>query len=291
MAQQIFNRTIQIDGIDIIYREAGDPKHPALLLLHGFPRSSTMFKNLMTALGDRYHLVAPDYPGFGFSAFPDKAVFEYTFSNLSAIINAFTDAIGLHRFTIYLHDYGCPIGLRLSVAHPEKIAGIIVQNGNAYAEGIGPQWDETIDYWKNPSPAKKKKVYAFLSEEGTRDQYTSGLPEALWNRVSPELWVLDWERLSRPGNLAMQYELNCDYQHNFPLFPVFQAYFREQQPPALVIWGKHDPYFSVAEAHCYQRDLPAAQVHLIEGSHMVLETNFEEVLRLVEGFLGRRKKD
>ncbi|MCS3801631.1 alpha/beta fold hydrolase [Niastella sp. OAS944] len=284
MSRQILNKTINIDGIDIFYREAGKSNNPSILLLHGFPTSSVMFRNLMIALSHKFHLVAPDYPGFGFSAFPNKENFEYTFGNISTYINKFTDAINLRSFTIYLHDYGAPIGLQLCVKHPEKIAGIIVQNGNAYDEGIGPQWDEIKDYWQNPTPEKKAKVYAFLSEEGTKSQYYAGVPEKLLSTVSPETWMLDWALMKRPGNLDMQYELNCDFTNHFTMFPAYQAYFRTHQPPALIIWGKYDPYFSVAEAHCYKRDLPNARVYILEGSHMLLETNFDEVIELISTF-------
>lgn len=290
MTRQIFNRYINVDGIDIFYREAGNSNNPSLLLLHGFPASSVMFKNLMIALSDRFHLVAPDYPGFGFSAFPDSAAFEYSFRNISAYINKFTDAIHLSSFTIYLHDYGCPIGLRICVSNPGKMERMIVQNGNAYDEGIGPQWDETKDYWQNPTPEKKAKVAGFLSEEGVRMQYTAGLPEELLPAVSPESWMLDWELMKRPGNIDMQFELNCDYKTNIDMFPVFQEYFRTYQPPVLVMWGKYDVFFNVEEAYCYKRDLPDAQVHIIEGGHMLLETNFDEVLGLMNGFLNRGKR-
>jgi pimeloyl-ACP methyl ester carboxylesterase len=283
--RQIFNRTITVDGIDIFYREAGDKANPSLLLLHGFPASSVMFKNLMIALSDRFYLIAPDYPGFGFSSFPDKNRFEYSFKNISAYIKRFTEEIQLRSFTIYLHDYGCPIGLRLCVNHPEKIERIIVQNGNSYEEGLGPQWDETRDYWQNPTEEKKEKVAAFLSEEGVKMQYTGGLPEELLQNVSPELWMLDWELMRRPGNIDMQFELNCDYKTNIDMFPKFQEYFRTHQHPALIIWGKYDIFFSVEEAYCYKRDLPNAQVHIIDGGHMALETNFDEVVRLIENFL------
>lgn len=198
MGRQIFNRTVSINGIDLFYREAGEKTNPSILLLHGFPTSSVMFKNLMTALSSRYHLIAPDYPGFGFSSFPDKKSFKYSFDNIASHINAFTEEIGLRSFTIYLHDYGCPIGLRICMKHPEKIEGIIVQNGNAYEEGIGAQWNETKDYWNHPTPEKKKKVSAFLSENGIKSQYTSGLLEKHLNRISPELWMLDWELMQRP---------------------------------------------------------------------------------------------
>lgn len=285
MSRQILNKKIRVDGIEIFYREAGNRNNPSLLLLHGFPTSSVMFKNLMIALSDKFHLVAPDYPGFGFSAFPNKDQFKYTFSNISAYINRFTDAINLQSFTIYLHDYGAPIGLPICVNHPEKIEGLIVQNGNAYDEGIGPQWNEIKDYWQNPTAEKKAKVYAFLSEEGTKEQYTAGVPKELLARVSPELWMLDWDRMKRPGNLEMQYELNCDFPNHFKMFPTYQQYFRDHQPPALIIWGKHDPYFSLPEAYCYKRDLPNTQEHIIEGSHMVLETNFDEVVELISTFI------
>lgn len=285
MARQILNKSIKVDGIDIFYREAGDRKNPSLLLLHGFPTSSVMFKNLMIALSDRFYLVAPDYPGFGFSAFPDRDLFEYSFKNISAYIDKFTDAIDLKFFTIYLHDYGCPIGLRLCINHPEKIEKIIVQNGNAYDEGIGPQWDEYIDYWQNPTPEKKAKVTGFLSEEGIKMQYIAGLPEELLPTVSPELWILDWDLMKRPGNIDMQFELNCDYKNNIEMFPAFQDYFRTHQPPALIIWGKYDVFFGVEEAYCYKRDLPNAQTHVIDGGHWALETNFDEVLNLINNFL------
>lgn len=280
------NKTISVDGVDIFYREAGNPKNRSLLLLHGFPTSSVMFKNLMTALSDKFHFIAPDYPGFGFSAFPDKNSFTYTFENISACINRFTELINLESFTIYLHDYSAPVGLPLCVNHPEKIEGLIVVNGNAYMEGIVPQWDEVRDYWEHPTAEKKKRVYAFLSEDGVKNQYTAGVPAELLNRVSPETWMTDWERMRRPGNIDMQYELNCDYKTHIDMFPVFQDYFRSHQPPALVIWGKYDPYFNVNEAPCYKRDLPKAKIHIIEGSHDPLETNFDEVSGLIQNFMS-----
>jgi pimeloyl-ACP methyl ester carboxylesterase len=283
--RQIYNRNIKVDGVTIFYREAGDKNTPSLLLLHGFPTSSIMFKNLMVVLSERYYLVAPDYPGFGFSDFPDAMSFEYSFENIAAYINKFTDAINLKSFAIYLHDYGCPIGLRLCVNNPEKIQKLIIQNGNAYMEGLGPQWDETRDYWEHPTEEKKKKVSGFLSKEGTKTQYTSGLSDELLSRVSPESWRIDWERMSRPGNVDIQFTLNSSYKTNLEMYPVFQEYFRRHQPPALVIWGKYDVFFDVAEASCYKRDLPHAEVHILDGGHMALETNFDEVLSLVSNFM------
>jgi len=282
----LFNRKIAANGWEIFYREAGDRNKRAVLLLHGFPTSSVMFKTLMTALFDDFYLVAPDYPGFGFSAFPSKDDFKYSFPIIAGYMYAFTEAIGLERFSIFLNDYGCPIGLRVCVEHPEKIERMIVMNGNAYEEGAGPQWDEILDYWYHPTPEKKAKVYAFLSEEGTKAQYAAGLPDDLLPRVAPETWKLGWQLMLRPGNLEMQYILNCDYLDNMLLFPVFQLYFRTFQPPALIIWGRYDPYFNVEEAHCYQRDIPHAEVHILDGSHMLLETHYDEVLPLMREFLN-----
>src|SRR5688572_15734525 len=222
MSRQIFNKTITVDGVDIFYREAGDRKNPSLLLLHGFPTSSVMFKNLMVTLADKFHLIAPDYPGFGFSAFPDKNNLEYSFKNVSAYVNRFTEEIDVKSFTIYLHEYHCANGVRICVNHPEKIEGIIGQNGNADLQGIEPVWDEIRDYWEHPTEEKKKKVYAFLSEEGTKSQYYAGLPEEFFTHVSPETWILDWERMSRPGNLEMQFEMNCTYKSNIKCFRPFR---------------------------------------------------------------------
>lgn len=285
MDRHILSKTISINGIDIFYREAGNKKNPCLLLLHGFPSSSAMFKPIMLLLCDRFYLVAPDYPGFGFSGFPDQGEFKYSFENIANLIGTFAETIDLRSFTVYLHDYGSPIGLRLCIRNPEKIKGIIVQNGNAYMEGIGPQWDETRDYWENPTEEKKKKVSAFLSEDGTKMQYTAGVPEHLLSRLSPDAWTLDWQRMCREGNIEMQFELNCDFKSNMEMYPAFQSYFRENQPPALIIWGKHDAFFNVDEAFCYQRDLPSAQVHILECGHKALETNLDEIAKLIVDFM------
>lgn len=285
MDRQIYHKTVEVDGVNIFYREAGEPKKPSLLLLHGFPTSSLMFKNLMVALSDKYHLIAPDYPAFGFSDVPSIESFEYSFSNIAAYIDKFTEAVKLKSFTIYLHDYGSYIGARICLKHPDRIEAIIVQNGNNYLEGHGPQWEESKEYWKNPAEQKKQKVYSFLSREGTKQQYFAGVPKRLHQNISPENWLIDWERLSRPGNLHIQYMLNITYPTNFELFPDFQQYLRKHQPPALIIWGKHDVYFDVAEAYCYKKDLPNAKTHILDGGHMALETNFAEVLSLIEKFM------
>ena len=288
MDRQIYNKTIKIDGVNIFYREAGDRKNPTILLLHGFPTSSLMFKNLMTVLSKDFHLVAPDYPGFGFSDFPSIKDFNYSFENIALYIDKFTKAIKLKSFTIYLHDYGSYIGMRICLKNPDKIEAIIVQNGNNYEEGLGPQWDKIKEYWKNPTKEKKNKVYGFLSKEGTKEQYYAGVPKKLHQNISPESWIIDWERLSRPRNLNMQFKLNCTYPTNFEMFPAFQEYFRNYQPPALIIWGKHDVYFNVAEAHCYKRDLPKAKIQILDGGHMALETNFGEVCDLISSFISSK---
>ncbi|PRD54643.1 alpha/beta fold hydrolase [Sphingobacterium gobiense] len=288
MKRQIVNKTVYVNGVAIFYREAGDPKNPTVLLLHGFPTSSLMFKNLMTALSDKFHFIAPDYPGFGFSDFPSVKEFDYSFENIALYINEFTEVIMLESFSIYFHDYGSYIGMRLCLKNPNKIDSIIVQNGNNYFEGHGPNWNETKAYWENPTEEKKKKVYAFLSAEGTKEQYFAGVPENLKQNISPESWIIDWERLNRPQNLDMQFKLNCTYPTNFELFSAIQEYFRKYQPPALIIWGKYDVYFDVAEANCYKRDLEQAEVHILEGGHMLLETNFDEVVELIDNFFTKR---
>lgn len=284
MNRQISNKKVKVKEIDIFYREAGDRENPSILLLHGFPTSSLMFKNLMTALSDKFHLIAPDYPGFGFSDFPSVKVFEYSFENIALYIDGFTKAIKLKSYSVYFHDYGSYIGMRLCLKNPDKIEKIIVQNGNNYIEGHGPLWKESKDYWEHPTIEKKKKVYSFLSEEGTKEQYYAGVPKKLHKNISPESWIIDWERMRRPGNLHMQFKLNCTYPSNFELFPAVQQYFRKFQPPALIIWGKYDVYFDVAEARCYKRDLPEAATHILKGGHMLLETNFDEVVALIKEF-------
>lgn len=286
----ILHKTIEVEGTEIFYRVAGNPENPAVLLLHGFPSSSVMFKGLMQSLCDKYYLIAPDYPGFGFSAFPDPESFDYTFANFANCIAAFTDKLQLKHFGIYLHDYGCPIGLRVCLKMPGRITGLIIQNGNAYEEGLGPQWDETRDYWANPTPEKEKKIMAFLSEDGTRDQYLAGLPDEMKERIAPELYTLDWDIMSKPGRVAMQLALNTDYQYNVTMYTEFQRYFKEHQPQAIIIWGRHDPFFEIDEVYCYKRDLPDATVHVLEGGHMALETNFEEVKLLVSAFLEKLHK-
>ncbi|WP_294823011.1 alpha/beta hydrolase [uncultured Flavobacterium sp.] len=279
------HQTAKILGTEIFYRVAGHPGNPAVLLLHGFPSSSAMFKSLMLSLSDRFYLIAPDYPGFGFSAFPGRKEFEYTFANIARHIDGLINQLVINHFAVYLHDYGCPIGLRICLMNPKRIMGLIVQNGNAYEEGLGPQWDETRDYWADPTPEKAKKAAAFLTEKGTKDQYVSGLPQDMQAAIAPELYILDWHIMSQPGRVAMQLALNTDYQDNIKMYPQFHNYFKTYQPPALILWGRYDPFFDIQEAYCYERDLKNSSLHILEGGHMALETNFHAVSDLMGAFL------
>jgi pimeloyl-ACP methyl ester carboxylesterase len=285
---KVHHRTVVVDGLDIFYREAGSPSAPGLLLLHGFPSSSFMFRHLLPALGDRYRVVAPDYPGFGYSAFPNADRFDYSFANYARVVDGFTRAVGLDRYVLYLHDYGCPIGLRLALLHPNRVTGLIVQDGNAYEEGLGPPWDTAKAYWRDPTPENRARLPEWLNAEGTREQYTAGLPAEQLELLAPDTWTLDWMLMSRPGNVEMQFALFRDYQTNVDLYPEFQEFFRKHQPPALVIWGKHDAYFDVAEADCYRRDLPDAELHVLDAGHKALETHGAEITALIREFLARR---
>jgi pimeloyl-ACP methyl ester carboxylesterase len=285
---KVHHQTIPVNGLDIFYREAGSRKAPGLLLLHGFPSSSFMFRHLLPALADRYRVVAPDYPGFGYSSFPSSDQFDYSFENYARVLDLFTQAAGLDRYVLYLHDYGCPIGLRLALLHPDRVTGVIVQDGNAYDEGLGPSWDTAKAYWREPTPENRKRLPEWLNAEGTREQYTAGIPDELIPLCAPDTWTLDWMLMSRPGNVEVQFELFTDYQTNVQLYPRFQEFFRNYRPPALVIWGKHDVYFDVAEAECYKRDLPEAEIHVLGAGHKALETHGEEITQLIRDFLARK---
>jgi pimeloyl-ACP methyl ester carboxylesterase len=284
-AERTRYKNVQVDGVKLFYREAGSPDAPALLLLHGFPTSSHMFRNLIPALADRYHVVAPDYPGFGYSDFPDRRQFPYGFAAYAEIIDKFTQAIGLRRYALYIQDYGAPVGLRLALRAPQRVTGLIVQNGNAYEEGLSEAWDPIKDYWQEPTPAHRDKMRAFLTLDGTRTQYTAGLADAQVALVSPDTWMLDWSLLARPGNIDLQLDLFGDYQTNVALYPNFQAFFREHRPPALIVWGKADPFFTVAGAQAYRRDLPNAELHLLDAGHFALETHGPEIVAYIRRFL------
>lgn len=285
-ASAVRHRTETIDGLDVSYREAGDPGAPALVLLHGFPSSSHMFRHLLGELADEYHLVAPDHIGFGRSAMPPVHEFDYSFDRLAQVTAALLDRIGLTRFALYLHDYGAPIGLRIAAGNPERVTALITQSGNAYREGFTPFWEPLFAHAQDRT-AHEPAVRALLEPEATRWQYVHGVPEDRLDRVAPEAWLLDQMGLDRPGNKEIQLQLFWDYQFNLDAYPAFQEYFRAWRPPTLVTWGRGDEIFGPAGAEAFARDLPDAEIHLLDAGHFALETHGPEIANLVRGFLGR----
>jgi pimeloyl-ACP methyl ester carboxylesterase len=280
-------KKINIDGLDIFYREAGTRKvSPTILLLHGFPTSSHMFRNLISRLMDQFHLVAPDYPGFGSSSMPAVDKFDYTFDHLAEIVDEFTQKIGLQKYSLYVQDYGAPIGYRLAVKHPDRIEGLIVQNGNAYEEGLGDFWDPLRAYWSDPSEKNKEALKKFLTIEATQWQYTHGVRNI--NTISPDNWLLDQSLLDRPGNQEIQLKLFYDYGSNPPLYPKWQEYFIKYQPPTLVVWGKNDLIFVKEGALPYQRDLKDMDIHLLNTGHFALEEESELIANLISHFFNNR---
>jgi pimeloyl-ACP methyl ester carboxylesterase len=284
---RVRHRFVEIDGVRVFYREAGPAGAPTLLLLHGFPSSSHMFRHLLPALADRWHLVAPDYPGFGASDFPERASFDYGFAGYAQLIERFAQALRLDRYALYLQDYGAPIGLRLALRTPERVSALIVQNGNAYEEGLSREWAPLQAYWQEPSAARREQLRGWLGADGIRAQYTAGLNPAQIELLSPELWTLDAALMSRAGNIELQLDLFGDYRSNLALYPQFQAFLRERQPPTLIAWGERDPFFTVAGARAFLRDVPSAELHLLDASHFALETKGPEIAALMRDFLGR----
>jgi pimeloyl-ACP methyl ester carboxylesterase len=275
---------VEADGIQIFYRAAGDPAAPVLLLLHGFPTSSFMFRDLIPRLADCYSVIAPDLPGFGFTEVPEKRKYTYSFEALAGTVQAFTDALGLTQYAIYVFDYGAPTGFRLAMRHPERVTGIISQNGNAYEEGLGDAWGPIRTYWSAPTAENREGIRQnILSLEGTRWQYTHGVanPEG----VPPESYTLDAALLERPGNKEIQLDLFLDYASNVKLYPKFQEYLRNSKPPLLAIWGKNDPFFIPAGAEAYRKDLPNAQVQFLDTGHFATETHSVEIAAAIKGFL------
>lgn len=275
-----------VEGNRIFYREAGPKTAPTILLLHGFPTSSHMFRNLMPALADRYHVIAPDLPGFGFSDAPDRNGFSYTFEHLANVIGSFTESIGLERYSIYVFDYGAPVGLRLALAHPERITAIISQNGNAYEEGLSQGWNPIQKYWQEPTAGNRAALRAFLTPEATRWQYVHGVQDE--TLIAPEAWELDSALLARPGNDEIQLDLFLDYASNVALYPKFQEYFRSNRPPLLAVWGKNDPFFLPEGADAFKRDNPDAEVHFYDTGHFALETHTAEIATAIRDFLDRK---
>lgn len=277
---------IKVDGRELFYREAGFKTAPTVLLLHGFPTSSHMFRNLIPTLADHYHVIAPDLPGFGFSESPDRKEFRYTFENLTKVITKFTEAIGLERYAIYVFNYGAPVGLRLALAHPERVTAIISQNGNAYEEGLSQGWNPIQKYWKEPTEVNRAALRDFLKPEATKWQYTHGVQDE--TLIAPETYQLDSALLSRPGNDEIQLDLFLDYASNVALYPKFQEYFRTRRPPILAVWGNTDPFFVPAGAEAFRRDNPGAEVKFFDTGHFALETHHEEIAAAILDFLGRK---
>ena len=275
-----------VDDSRIFYREAGNKNAPAVLLLHGFPTSSHMFRNLIPALAHDYRVIAPDLPGFGFSESPTRTVLRYTFENIARTIGQFIEKIELKNFAIYVFDYGAPVGLRLALAHPERITAIISQNGNAYEEGLSEGWNPIQKYWKQPTAENRAALREFLRPDATRWQYVHGVSDE--SLVAPEAYNLDSALLGRPGNDEIQLDLFLDYASNVALYPKFQEYFRINKPPLLAVWGKNDPFFLPPGAQAFKRDNPNAEVHFFDTGHFALETHGDEIGSVIRGFLARK---
>jgi pimeloyl-ACP methyl ester carboxylesterase len=276
-------RAAEVHGLKISYREAGPTDAPTLLLMHGFPTAGHMFRDLIPLLDDRFHLVAPDLPGFGQSDMPSRQTFKYTFENLAETIDHFIDNIGLKRFAIYIFDYGAPVGLRIALKHPDRITAIVSQNGNAYVEGLSEGWNPIRKYWEDPSQANRDALRGFLKPEITVMQYTHGVSDA--TMVSPDGYSLDNFYLARPGADEPQLDLFGDYKSNVALYPAFQKYFRDHKPPLLAVWGKNDPFFLPAGAEAFKRDIPGAVVRFFDTGHFALETHASEIAAVIRDFL------
>jgi pimeloyl-ACP methyl ester carboxylesterase len=276
---------VDVDGLNVFYRESGPVDAPALLLLHGFPTSSHMFRELIPALSDRFRLVAPDLPGFGQTEMPPRDKFAYTFENIARVIARFVDVVGLGHFAIYVFDYGAPTGFRLAVAHPDRVTAIISQNGNAYEEGLSDGWKPMRNYWQEPSQANRDALRPFLSPETTLWQYTQGVRDV--SLVSPDGYSLDNFYLSRPDAAEVQLDLLRDYKTNVALYPVFQAYFRSRKPPLLAIWGKNDPFFLPPGAEAFKRDIPNAEVRFVDSGHFAIATHCDEIAKAIREFLTK----
>ncbi len=284
---RVYHKTVKVGGLDIFYRDAGPKDAPVVLLLHGFPTSSQMFRNLIPKLADKYRVIAPDYPGSGHSSMPPRDQFAYTFDNLAKVTDEFTEKLGLTSYALYVQDYGAPVGYRLAVKHPERVTAIVVQNGNAYDEGLDNDfWKPIKAYWKDPKSQEKRDALRFaLKYDATKWQYTHGVKDP--ELVSPDGPAHDQFLLDRKGNDEIQLDLLLDYGSNPPLYPKWQEYFRTHQPPVLIAWGKNDQIFPAAGAAPYQRDLKTLHYHLLDAGHFALETNGDEIAGLMREFLGK----
>ena len=288
-AATVHYRTISIDGVNVFYREAGPADAPTVVLLHGFPSSSNMFRNLIPALADRYRVIAPDYPGFGHSDMPDRASFRYSFAHFADITDTLLTRLGADRYALYVMDYGAPVGYRLALKHPERVTALVIQNGNAYEEGLKEFWKPIKAYWASGQPAQREALREGTTLAATRSQYLGGVADQ--SRVDPSAWLHDQALLDRPGNVEIQLDLFYDYRTNLELYPQFQKFFRERQPPTLIVWGKNDVIFPAEGARAYRKDLPRAELHLLETGHFALETHVELIADLIHRFLARERRD
>jgi pimeloyl-ACP methyl ester carboxylesterase len=278
-------RTIEVDGLSIFYREAGRPDAPAILLLHGFPSSSRMYEPLFSRLSSQYHLIAPDYPGFGHSDAPAAKAFVYTFDHIAAVIGDFTEALGLRSYVLYMQDYGGPVGFRLAAAHPERVRAFVIQNAVAHEEGLGPLWEKRRAFWADRAANEAGLRDNFLSLAATKQRHIGSNPNP--DTIDPDRWTDEFSFLSRPGEADIQTDLFYDYRTNVASYPAWDAWLRQHQPPTLVVWGKYDPSFVVAEAAAYKRDLPEAEVHVLDAGHFALYEKPDEIADRMKDFLGR----
>jgi pimeloyl-ACP methyl ester carboxylesterase len=278
-------RTATVDGVNMFYREAGPKDGPVVLLLHGFPTSSHMFRNLIPLLADRYRVIAPDYPGFGYSDAPDHTKFAYSFAHYADMVDDLLGQLGAKSYAMYVMDYGAPVGYRLALKHPERVTGLIVQNGNAYEEGLKAFWDPIKTYWASGSEKDREVQKGILTLDATKFQYTDGVRDV--SRISPDNWLQDQALLDRPGNNDIQLDLFYDYRTNVPLYPQFQQFFRDRKPPTLIVWGKNDFIFPEEGAHPYLKDLPDAEIHILDTGHFALEDKLDEIAPLMNDFLDR----
>ena len=286
--QPILNKTIEVNGVEVFYREAGNKEAPTLLLLHGYPTSSHMFRNLINDLSDRYHLLAPDYPGFGNSEQPPMNEFDYTFDNMATIIEGFLEKLDVKKYSIYLMDYGAPIGFRIAAKYPERVETLIIQNGNAYDEGLKDFWNPIKKYWNDYTLENGKALEGFHSPDGLKWQYTHGVRNA--ETISPDNWNIDLKHLIREGNNEIQLAMFYDYRTNVPLYPSWQKYFRKHQPATLIVWGKNDYIFPADGAHPYKKDLKNLEFHLLNTGHFALEEDGAEIASLIRAFLKKQIK-
>lgn len=279
------------NGVDIHFRSAGSPDLPALVLLHGTPSSSHMYRNVLSPLAETAHVIAPDMPAFGFSATPRKEDYDYTFENIARTFGALLDDLGIRSYYLYMQDWGTAVGYWLATGAPDRVRGLIVQNGSAHEEGLGPAWDTMKAYWADPSEENRARLPEWLNFEGTRDTYLGGVPDAFASLVAPDSWHLDWSRLSRPGRIDIEWELVRDFGRHAARFPEIEAYHRRHQPRCLLLWGRHDPYFHLNEVMAYNRVLENVETHIYESSHFLLETHAAECVALIGDFIENAEAD